>query len=71
MVDILTQIRSEYPNLKIILGADANHYMGIDKNGQARVKDLKIFPNDLSAVTTAKKRTAMQPQTHKSNLIVM
>ena len=52
--------------IQIILGIDSNHFMSPDK-----YTDFNISPGVETESTTIKKRTAIQLQTKKTNLIVM
>lgn len=60
MIAVLRQL-SEKEQLKVIVGLDANQKVSIG--------EFSIFP-DFEAVTTAKKRTMMQFQFHKSDILV-
>jgi hypothetical protein len=53
---------NQYPNLKIVMGIDANHFL--------ESKNLNIYPLTNNQITTRKRRTDMQLQFEKSGIIV-
>jgi len=59
---VLKAIGEEYPQLKIILGVDANQPLN-------RVENITIFPVGKEFITTSKKRTMLQVQFHKSDVL--
>jgi hypothetical protein len=66
MFETIDKVLKENNNLELILGADSNHFM-----------DPKLFPNynfvpnTEKIATTSKKRTWIQLQSNKANVIVM
>lgn len=60
------RILKENPGLELILGTDSNHFMD-----PALYKGYSFIPNQQKMSTTSKKRTWMQLQTSKANVIVM
>lgn len=63
MFGILRNIMLEYPTLNMIVGMDANQWI----NPQ---DFLSSFPDSNETITTSKKRTMMQMQYHKSDILV-
>jgi len=59
-------VGKEHPGIQIILGLDSNHFMNPDK-----YPDFHISPAAETQSTTIKKRTAIQLQSKKTNVIVM
>jgi hypothetical protein len=62
MFVVLKAIMDEYPQLKVILGVDANQPLN-------RMDDITIFPIAKEFITTSKKRTMLQVQFHKSDVL--
>ncbi len=63
----LVKLKNRRPNYHIIVGGDLNSFMKAD-NGFEKI--FKIFPENEEEVTTVKKRTMLQGQTHKGNKLV-
>jgi hypothetical protein len=63
MFEVLDEVRDAYPDLHIIVGIDANHYLG-DR------PPYHIFPSSDKYITTSKQRTYLQLQYNKSNKMV-
>ena len=63
MYQILDSINKEYPHLHIIVGIDANHFLG-------KREAYNIFPDTDKCITTSKQRTYLQLQYNKSNKLV-
>ena len=63
MYEVLNRILTEYPNLKIVVGMDANHFL------KAR-DSFHTFPAEAKDITTRKKRSYFQPQFNKANKLV-
>ena len=61
MFKVFDSIKNDHPDIKIIVGIDANSFL--------QNSNYIIYPNNKNNFTTAKKRTAMQLQTKKSNLL--
>lgn len=59
----LTLLAQEQPNLKIIVGIDANQFI-------KKIDSFNIFPLSEEEFTTRKRRTDMQLQFEKAGLIV-
>ena len=66
MFEILNKIVKDHKDIQIILGIDCNHFMNPEK-----YTEFNITPNVETQSTTIKKRTAIQVQSKKTNLIVM
>jgi hypothetical protein len=63
MFEVLDSIMKDHPHLHIIIGIDANHYLG----GR---EPFNIFPDTDKCITTSKQRTYLQLQYNKSNKLV-
>jgi hypothetical protein len=66
MFENLNTIRKEYPGLEIVIGTDSNHFL--DPNVYP---GFNFIPDVEKSSTTSKKRTWVQLQTSKANVIVM
>ena len=66
MFKALEEIKEENHDLDIILGTDCNHFMSPKK-----YTSFNISPSMEVQSTTIKKRTAIQVQSRKTNVIVM
>lgn len=60
----LNNLRQKLPGYEIIVGADTNSFVT-----SKDIEDFEIFPNLNSLVTTRKKRTFLQPQFNKADVI--
>lgn len=65
MFDDINKVLHENGGLQIILGADSNHFMR-----PSLCPSLNFIPDTEKASTTSKKRTYMQLQSSKANVIV-
>jgi hypothetical protein len=63
MFAVLDEIKTAHPELHIIVGIDANHYLG-------NRPPYHIFPSTDKCITTSKQRTYLQLQYNKSNKLV-
>lgn len=74
MARLLVQLRKENPDKTIIVGGDVNSFVSpYDQKGQ-EIAELREFfqqfsyyPASKGISTTCKKRTWLQPQSHKAN----
>lgn len=66
MFNTLNQVKSQHSDTVIIVGVDANQFLPMHKH-----PGFGIYPVEESTITSAKKRTYMQLQTNKANVIVM
>lgn len=66
MKTFLNNLRKDYPGYNIILGADANSFV---KN-EFLDRVYSIFPTNENTITTRKKRTFLQPQFKKGDIVV-
>lgn len=62
MFEVLNEIQVEYPELIIVVGADANH-------NPEKAYNFNLYPDNM-APTTRKKRTHMQCQFNKSGKLI-
>ena len=59
----LNEIVTAHPNLKVIVGIDANHFL-------SEQKGFDIVPRSPDVATSIKKRSFLQAQYKKSGLLV-
>ena len=64
MFEVINEIMNEHPLLKIIIGIDANHFM---KNHDTR--GLEVIPATETEHTSTKKRTFVQAQFSKADIM--
>lgn len=69
MFEVFNQIKNAHKDIKIIVGIDANSFVSSSEYPFISDNVYTIYPSTKNNFTTAKKRTAMQLQTHKSNLV--
>lgn len=65
MLQNLKKFRDKYPEIKTIIGIDANQSLLTDPNNS-----FYTFPPSKAMTTTTKRRTSMQVQFHKAEVDV-
>ncbi len=63
MLKVFKDLSKQFPTLKIVAGIDANQW--IDPQDF-----INLYPMSSEQITTSKKRTMMQMQYHKSDVLV-